>query len=232
MSGKGTAGLGIVAAVILIVWAVTNPGPEQPNNTTTANGSPGSTAFRMAGGSVLGAQAEIATAQTPTLDAMAIEEVLAKYLEESGLSANQEDIQNLVARYNQIANQAQALLSNASPQDLSGLVPSGVAPPQIDPALLASLIQANPQLQSLVQSRLGDRRFAKLDQLTGANQPGATGQSNAGAPGAGGLSSIPGIPSGTPDLSSLNKKKSGSLEDEFFQNAITFQEEVAKLGYK
>lgn len=231
MSGKGIAGIGIVAAAILIVWAVTNPGPEQPRNVTTANGSPGSTAFRMAGGAALGAQAEIGTApQTPIDQAMAIEELLVKFLEESGLSASQDDIQNLVAKYSNLADQAQSFLSSASPEDLGRLLPSGASPPQIDLALLASLINANPGLQGMVESKVGDQRFARLNQLTGAPPAPAPQLPPIGAV-SGGSGGLPGL--GNVDLSSLDKKKdSGSFEDDFFQSAVTFQEEVAKLGYK
>jgi len=229
MSGKVTAGLGILAALILIILAVNNPGSQQPRNPATAIGSPSSTAFRMAGGAVLGAQAEIVTAQTPTLDPAAIEAILTKFLEDSGLAANQADIDNLVARYSQIASQAQALLNSAPTiGGLGQLLPTG-AIPEIDPALLASLLN-NPQFKGIVDSKVGDQRLARLNQLTGATQPSsAPAAPRTGAPGLGGLSSLQDHEKDVKDAYDSFKNDD---DDEFFQNAITFQEELAKLGHK
>lgn len=232
MAGKGTAGVGIVAAALLIFWAVANPGPDQSENSPASTISPSSTAFRMAGGAVLGGQAEILTvaATPPGLDTAALQALLAQYLAEAGVTANQAEIQALVARYNSIANQAQAFLNNPSAaQSLGGLVPSGLPSlagiPKIDPALVAALVNSDPQLRRTVESRLGDQRLARLNQVTGAAPAGGSG---APAAGADGFNAVPDFVRSAAADEQLTSKddKDDLFGEDFAENSADFKEDL------
>lgn len=230
MAGKGTAGVGIVAAAILIFWAVANPGPDQSEKSPASAISPSSTAFRMAGGAVLGGQAEILTvAAPPGLDTTALEALLAKYLEEAGVTANQAAIQALVAKYNSIANQAQAFLNNPSAaQSLGGLVPSGLPSlsgiPKIDPSLVAALINSDPQIRRTVESRLGDQRLARLNQVTGAAPAGG---SAAPAAGADGFNAVPDfVKSAAAEKLTSKDDKDDLFGEDFAENSADFKADL------
>lgn len=147
MKGKGTAGIGILAAVALIVWAVSSsrPQPESPASisrtieaTTTALGS--------AYGAALGAQLSIA-AQDSQPDPAALDEevlraVLASLMEEAGIGATQEQIQGVIGQYRALASRAQGLLNQVPAGGLGGLAPAGA--PTDQQALLSALLSQLP----------------------------------------------------------------------------------------
>jgi hypothetical protein len=133
--GKGTAGLGILLAAGLIIWAVARPAPDTeeagPSNDTTM----GTTARRAAGGAVVGVGTTVAPpppapGAVPELDPEVLRELFAQALREAGLDIEPGQIQGLVAQYQAIAARANALLSSAAANP--GLLSAG-APPSLDP---------------------------------------------------------------------------------------------------
>lgn len=146
MKGKGTAGIGILAAVALIVWAVSSsrPQPESPASisrtieaTTTALGS--------AYGAALGAQLSL-TAQAPAdpaaLDEEALRAVLAGLMEEAGIGATQDQIQGVIGQYRALASRAQGLLNQVPAGGLGAAAPAGT--PADQQAVLAALLSQLP----------------------------------------------------------------------------------------
>lgn len=137
MRGKGTAGLGILLAAGLIIWAVARPAPDTEEAGPSNDTPMGTTARNAAGGAVVGvgttAVPPPVPGETPALDPEVLRELFAQYLREAGLEIDPGQIQGLVAQYQSLAARANALLDSAAanPSLLSGGAPASLDPNQI-----------------------------------------------------------------------------------------------------
>lgn len=127
MRGKGTAGLGILLAAGLIIWAVARPASDTEEAGPSNDTPMGTTARNAAGGAVVGVGATVvptppAPGEVPALDPEVLRELFAQYLREAGLDIDPGQIQGLVAQYQALAARANALLDSAAanPSLLSG----------------------------------------------------------------------------------------------------------------
>lgn len=155
MRGKGTAGLGILLAAGLIIWAVARPAPDTEEAGPSNDTPMGTTARNAAGGAVVGVGTAVAPpppapGETPALDPEVLRELFAQYLREAGLEIDPGQIQGLVAQYQSLAARANALLDSAAANP--GLLSAG-APASLDPNQVLAFL-ANQLGASLVPKGL------------------------------------------------------------------------------
>lgn len=191
ISSKSFVGLGLIAAVALILWAVADPGPEPPErrNLSDLPNAASSLALRSGVGAALGVSRQAMLA-LPELDEEAIQALLDDYLAEAGLEIDPAEVQSILSRYRQIAARAESLLASGigqpSPQSLEqalrSLLPSGhnwqstTGSNQLS-ALLAALADAT------VTSQTSGKAPAESSGVPADPLGGATGSSTQGSSG-------------------------------------------------
>lgn len=191
ISTKSFVGLGLVAAVALILWAVADPGPEPPKrrNLSDLPNAASSLALRSGVGAALGVSRQAMLA-LPELDEEAIQELLDDYLAEAGLEIDPAEVQSILSRYRQIAARAESLLASGvgqpSPQSLEqalrSLLPSGhMRHTTTESSQLSTLLAA--LADATVKAQTSGKTPAETSGVPADPFSGATGRSTQGSAG-------------------------------------------------